>query len=258
MKTILNSTKPDLDKLPGGWEPEKVPFLPDQTIIKKTNNNGSIILENVLSSFECSLLINLMTQSPKTEKVSIYGKKDNPDDRIGSSRTSIWSVALAEQIWQKIKDHLPYRTMNEFNYTDWWQGDSSRTHWQPVMCSPLFRFMKYENSGHHYCHYDAGFIYPDDSFRTLQSVVIYLTSCKKGGATRFVKDQQDHLPVWSRNQEDWTREALEEEVISRCEAKAGKILIFDHGICHDVERNLDEQPRIIIRTDIVFKAVNAS
>jgi hypothetical protein len=256
MNPIILSTKPDISKLPGGWEPDEVPLLTETTSVKLISNPPSIILENVFSENECSSLIALMDRSPNIEPVTVQGRKITKEESIGSVRTTIWSVQLAEQIWHKIKKYIPERIMDEKTPTDWWQNDKNRRHWKPIMCSPISRFMKYEKEGQHYPHYDVGFIYGDDAIRTLQSVVIYLTTSKEGGATRFIKDGQKNLPVWKHNQDDWTREAKDEEVINQAAAIIGNVLIFDHGLCHDVKTHLDKEPRIIIRTDIIFEAIN--
>jgi hypothetical protein len=144
--------------------------------------------------------------------------------------------------------------MTPTDSTDWWQGDKLRTIWYPVGFSPMLRFMRYDSGGQHYAHYDAGFIYPNDNYRTLQSVVIYLTTNTDGGATRFIEDNQMHLPVWERNHQDWTREVQPSEVLYSSQPQMGKMLIFDHRLCHDVEMYRGNDPRIIIRGDIVFQA----
>ena len=112
--------------------------------------------------------------------------------------------------------------------------------------------MKYENSGQHYAHYDAGFIYPDNRYRTLKSMVIYLTT-NEGAATRFIKDGQDNLAIWDRKHEDWDREVNDDEIIAKSECIQGNILIFDHRLCHDVQKYLGTDPRIIIRGDVVYR-----
>jgi len=115
--------------------------------------------------------------------------------------------------------------------------------------------MKYERGGQHFAHYDAGFIYPDDNYRTLQSIVIYLTTVNCGGATRFIQDSQQNIPIWERNHLDWTREAASSEVLAISQPQAGSILVFDHRECHDVEIYSGEHPRIVIRGDIIYRSV---
>lgn len=218
LKTLLESTRPNFNLLPGGWEldssllptldctlPQNLPDNQKPRISYLPISHGvGIIIRNALTLTDCESLIALMSKSPNTEGVSVQGRKDIPDYRIGSVRTTIWSPLLASHIWNKIKTCIPHRRMTPHDATDWWQGDKDRTTWYPVGFSPMLRFMRYESGGQHYAHYDAGFIYPDDNYRTLQSVVIYLTTNKEGGATRFIEDNQFYLPIWERDHQDWS------------------------------------------------------
>jgi len=255
---LMASTRPDFSKLPGGWEPpfEQIPILWGGLTgrIEHIRDFDGCLVYQALIPEDCQKLIQLMQQSPNVEKVSVQGRKDVPDDRTGSIRTTIWAPQLALQIWRKIAHLIPPRNMNMLSATDWWQGNKNRTKWNSVGISPMLRFMRYDAGGQHYAHYDAGYIYNDDSTRTLQSIVIYLTTTDKGGATRFICDGQKDLPIWSRNHLDWTREVLPKEVLFRSQPEQGKILIFDHRICHDVELYQGNEPRIIIRGDLVFQA----
>lgn len=257
LEKMIESVKPNMALVPGGWEPKpyEVPSLDDPTDCIFLSNHAMLI-KNALSWSECDLLMDLMNLSPKMESVSIQGRKDVPDYRIGSTRTSIWSSLLAEQLWKKLKIYLSDREhqMHKRSPTDWWQGNKNRTGWTPIGLTPMFRFMRYDAGGQHYAHYDAGFIYPDDNYRTLKSVVIYLTTNKEGGATRFIEDDQGALPIWDRKHEDWTREAYSKEVITKVQPRRGNILVFDHRLCHDVETFTGIEPRIIIRADLLFKS----
>lgn len=252
----LTDSKPDIAKLPGGWEPH----INDIPIINGTNRSetteaipGALLLKNVLSIEDCHELMNLMELSPNHESVSVQGNKDVSDSRIGSTRTTIWAPRLADSLWDRIQPLIGELICDEFTLTDWHQGDHTRQAWIPISVSPLLRFMRYDKGGKHYAHYDAGYIYNDDSYRTLDSIVIYLTK-NDSGATRFVDDKQSG-PVWDRNHNDWTRETQESEVLFESLPYPGNILLFNHRMCHDVGEYLGhEGPRIIIRGDIVYKS----
>jgi hypothetical protein len=258
MNPIITSTKPDISTLPGGWEPK----FTKMRVTKNLGDDepeeihpfpGAMIIKNILTPEACKKLIALMETSPNFESVSVQGNKDHLDARIGSKRTTMWSPELAEAFWLMFKNHLLPRHMENDTLTDWWQDNPTKLDWEPVAVSPMLRFMKYEAGGQHYAHYDAGFIYPDKDYRTLQSIVIYLTT-NSTGATRFVKDGQSG-PIWNRKHDDWIRETNEDEILYRSYPVAGNVLIFDHRICHDVEKYLGaEGPRIIIRGDVVYKA----
>ena len=67
-----------------------------------------------------------------------------------------------------------------------------------------------------------------------------------------------HLRTKDRLFEDWKRQAKPEEVVASVRPEKGKVLFFDHRICHDVEKYLGNKSRIIIRGDIVFWALEKS
>lgn len=252
-----------MSKVPGGWEPETNLLLNEsfgpiheRKLIDETSK--AIVFDNVLSPVDSKKLRDLFLNSHITAPVSIQGRQDVPDDRIGSVRATAWSPYLADQIWSRLKMHphfsLKWFMMEDFVATDWWQEGPFRK-WEAFGVSPMLRFMKYEKGGQHYSHYDAGFIYPDPHYRTLKSIVIYLTTNEGSGATRFVEDGQGNLPVWERDHRDWTRETREEEIITRSYPIEGSVLSFNHRLCHDVEIFNGPGDRIIIRGDIIYKAI---
>ena len=261
MHPIVNTTKPDPKSLPGFWEPKVIPYLEGSINFKtvdKLTLDEAFVLENVLSKKDCETLIEFMNASDNFEEVGVQGMKEDKDTRIGSLRTSIWSPGVAENIWKKISPYLMKIYGTNWTATDWWQDLSSEelynpiTEYNPIAVSPLLRFMKYEKGGQHYAHYDASFIYPDNNFRSLKSMVVYLTS-NNGAATRFINDGQQDIDIWDRKHEDWNREVKPEEIIAKSECIQGNVLIFNHRICHDVEKYLGDEPRVIIRGDIIYE-----
>ena len=257
---VISTAKPNISELPGGWEPilvgTKLPKMHKALVngIMVIDSDAKII-SDVITPQECLKLINLMGESPRIEPVTVQGTDISINDAVGSHRVTMWSPEIAQQLWYRLKDFMSVETFNEFSSTDWWQGDKNRTTWEPIGISPMLRFMRYEKGGEHYAHYDAGFIYPDDNYRTLKSVVIYLTTSPEGGCTRFIDDKQANIPVWHRDHFDWTRTTTNKEVLEESPAIAGNVLIFDHRKCHDVQQFTGDSPRIIIRTDILYKAV---
>lgn len=254
--TILKHEKPDLDKLPGGWDlhTNLTLYGNDNYYVSSLLGPSAFVLNRVLCESDCDRLIELMKSSNIAYPVSIQGNKDTIDDRMGSVRATAWSEHLAHQIWNAIGDKIPVREMDDYSRTDWWQYGEMHRRWEPIGVSPLLRFMRYENEGQHYAHYDAGYIYPDTQYRTLMSFVLYLTTNTDSGSTRFVLDGQDDKRVWERNHNDWTRETRLDEVMFSVYPSKGSMLVFDHRLCHDVEKYTGEGPRIIIRGDVIFKA----
>lgn len=257
---IITSTKPKADTLPGFFEPEhsiQLDPIPFPSNIAGIPDDQAMVIRHALSSTECQLLIDFMNQSDNFEDVGVQGMMDQKDERIGSKRTSIWAPEVAHQIWHKIQGFLQTsKTCDVYTPTDWWQQRKVTDYpvFIPIGMSPLLRFMQYENGGQHYAHYDAAYIYPDPKYRTLKSVVIYLTT-NPGAATRFIEDSQSSLPTQDRNHNDWDRPVKEDEIINKSECIQGNILIFDHRLCHDVEQYLGNQKRIIIRGDIIYQGL---
>ena len=264
MNDIVYTTKPDPKSLPGFWEPKVIPDLEgciNKVGIKGISMDDAFILENVLSEKDCETLIRFMNTSDNFEEVGVQGMKDGKDERIGSLRTSVWSPGVATIIWNKIAQYLTAVHGGNKVATDWWQHLPTEDVYNPlvtylpVAVSPLLRFMKYEKGGQHYAHYDASFIYPDNKFRSLKSMVIYLTT-NEGAATRFVRDDQEDLDIWDRKHDDWSRPVKDEELIGKSECIQGNVLIFNHRLCHDVEHYFGEETRVIIRGDIIYERMH--
>lgn len=264
---LIESSRPDINKIPGGWFPGAINHIFNtennswkEPIINKITGQAipnAYIINNALSQEDCNFLINFMESSPTFENVSIQGRKDIVDDRVGSKRTTVFSTELAKRLKPIFDSNIDNLNCNIFTPTDWWQVDANTMFdnnydWNYLGISPMLRFMQYEKHGQHYAHYDAGYIYPNNNYRTLLSFVIYLTT-NTSGATRFIEDNQSDKAIWFRDHNDWTREALESEVIASSQPIRGNILVFPHRMCHDVEQYVGDEPRIIIRGDVIFK-----
>lgn len=256
MESIIYSTKPDMDKLPGGWDPgkEEIKFMQPKgfCVSKPLDDYEAYVVGGLFNYADCDKLISFFGNAGVSEGVSVQGLKDVPDDRIGSVRTTAFCATLAEKLWSKMAPFYKTRYMDDYTPTDWWQHGKKKV-WKPVAVSPMLRFMKYSAGGQHYAHYDAGYIYPDTDYRSLMSFVLYLTT-NDTGATRIIQDNQSKIPVWDRKHDDWSVQAKSSEVLFESRPFKGNLFTFDHRICHDVD--VFEGPeRIIIRGDIIFKAV---
>ncbi len=255
---IIYTTKPPMNEVPGGWDPEC------GVLIEGTHNpsanyimQGAYIVDNFLSHADCDRIIDFMKHAPRMESVSVQGMAPGYNDEIGSNRTTMWNTSMAEGLWRLFQRYeLDKQPMicHDKTATDWWQGGyHPGRFWDTIAVSPMMRYMKYSNGGQHYAHYDAGYIYPDDRYRSLKSIVIYLTT-NKTGATRLIYDGQSHIPVNERNHTDWDHEVNEVDVLVSVKPVKGRIFVFDHRMCHDVSRyDGAEGDRIIIRGDLIFK-----
>ena len=253
----MKHTKPNPNNVPGFWDikidSNNLNLDGNPKLFYENENKSIQIFDNVLNDdsveFLKSLFLNCNIEAP----VSIHGLKDEMSG-IGSMRATGWSEEIAAQLTELILPNLSVLFANEFTATDWFQ-DGKHEIWSPVEVSPMLRFMKYQKNSEHYAHYDAGYFYDDGIHRTLKSLVLYLTT-NDTCATRFINDDQEKIPVWDRNFNDWNHRVNDEQVYLNSKSVKGRALIFDHRLCHDVELyDGVEGNRIIIRGDIIFKKI---
>jgi hypothetical protein len=251
--------RPPRGAIPGAWDPPEIALDPCTHVPRweRLAIEEALALRafGVLTHADCTRLCAAMEQSGIGEAVGVTGVTASRDARegygIGSTRATAWSPELASALWKRLRPAVPsVRFLGERTPTD--RADH-RTY-RVVGLSPLLRFMRYDPGGRHLCHYVAGFDYGDGR-RTLLSVVLYLTDAPASGATRFVRDGQDHLPVTARDFSDWSRDTRNDEVTISVHPARGDALVFDHRLCHDVQRWDGPGPRIIVRGDVVYEAV---
>lgn len=252
---IIN-TKPNPEAVAGFWDIK----TPDN--FKLESGDSSVIfntpeilsIDDLLSQNSCDNLIKLFRESNIFEHVSVNGLKTENLGK-GSHRATGYSEELATQLSELIIPYLSDLHCDDFTSTDFWQFSVSND-WKPIGISPMLRFMQYDNESEHFAHYDAGFIYPNTIHRTLKSFVLYLTT-NEIGATRFIDDDQEDIAVWDRNHDDWNRRVNDNEILLESFPVKGKILIFNHRLCHDVEQyfpTTENECRIIIRGDVIYEA----
>jgi len=250
--------RPGRDAVAGSWDPpavqlDPVSALPQLTRLRVPGFAASV--HGVLSSADCARLAEALASSSCAEPVGVTGVRDSYG--VGSTRATGWSPALAADLWRRLAPVVPsVRFLDARDPTDAFATATRAGHrsWRVVGLSPLLRFMRYEPGGRHLCHYDAGFDYGDGR-RTLLSAVFYLTDALHSGATRFVRDGQEEKPVHERNFADWTVDTEDEQVVASVSPHAGDAVLFDHRLCHDVQRWEGPGLRVIIRADVVYEAI---
>jgi NAD+ synthetase len=216
----------------------------------------AIILDGLLSKHECNALFDAVAEQARLP-VGLNGiLRDYKEGstRIGSYRASAYCPELADEWWKRLEQHLPEkRILDQFAVTDW----CGHPVWQPVGLNPAMRFIWYESGGELIVHYDAGYDPKDGEHHSLMSLVVYLTDCppKFGGATRFIRDPQNTAPYSQRDFSDWKRQAEEHEILASKHPVKGRALIFDHRLLHDSQPWFGPEPKVIIRTDIMFRRV---
>lgn len=237
---------------PGTWSPPPTLLAPPSSLRAVTICEHARWAANALTADDCARLRAAMTAP--MHPVGVQGGADVSDARTGSLRATAWSPELASQLWEKLRAMIPpEREMTHTTPTDW-HAPTPHRRWRAHEISPLLRFMRYEKGGLHHPHYDNSYDYGDGR-RTLMSFVLYLTDASPGGRTRIVRDGQEHLAMPSRTHDDWSRPARDDEVIAAVVPTQGAMLMFDHRVCHDIERYEGDSPRIIIRGDVVFTSM---
>jgi NAD+ synthetase len=244
--------------LPGAWDPPALALSVADTFPRARRlavPGFALYADGVLSTMDCQRLCAALEASGRAEPVGVTGLRNSYG--IGSMRATAFSPELARALFERLLPVLPsVRFLDAYAATDAFATATRSGHrsWRLVGLSPLLRFMRYDPGGRHLCHYDAGFDYGDGR-RSLLSVVFYLTCAERGGATRLVRDGQESRASYSRDFSDWTRDTHDEEVIARVPARTGRALVFDHRLCHDVERWEGPGARVIVRADVVYEAI---
>jgi hypothetical protein len=257
--------RPPREALPGAWDPPASLALDPlgecplwERLILPFDEAFAVRVRGALTAADCERLQEAALQCGAAEPVGVTGIRDGYG--VGSMRSTAWSPDLAMALFARVRPAIPaVRFLGERCFTDAFATSTRPGHerWRVVGLTPVLRFMRYAASGRHLCHYDAGYDYGDGR-RTLLSVVFYLTDAADSGATRFVRDGQELLPVHARSFADWDRDTREGEVLVRVQPARGDVLVFDHRLCHDVERWDGPGERMIVRADVVYEAIPPS
>lgn len=251
---FLNQVIPDMSKIPGGVLDNSSLSMNIHLLNCLQVAKDVFVYEDAISACTIQSLKTFFPKIGSYSPVSVQGMADINDCGIGSQRITAFMPNLARYVSSRLSFIDKTIVANDFTPTDWHQGNLGRE-WEFVGISPMLRFMKYTEGGKHFPHYDAGYIYPspNDEYRTLYSFILYLTT-NDSGATRFISDGQETTMIQARNHDDWTREANDDEVFYKVLPKAGRLVVFPHRLCHDVEEFTDKNSeRIIIRGDVLFK-----
>ncbi len=255
LPSTLVAPRAALRVLPAGnrldWVSQKLPILPYE-------DKDALIIEipSLLSSEGMDLLKNELSNGP-WRSADKHGKWQTgrtsavpePDDDVGSWRTTFEDEAFANALWKTLKHYLPaYRESKDESRFD----TEGAVAWRPIGVSSVFRVINYLDGGVLVPHYDSPFLI-DGRRRTGMSVVIYIDAAE-GGDLRFVKDNQNDDNVKQWDFADWSRFPHPHEIISSHSTVAGSAWLFDHRILHDSSPILSGS-KMAIRTDIIFEKV---
>ncbi len=187
----------------------------------------------------------------------------------GSGRATAYSPALARALWRRLGPALPPLRIFDEHAPDERGGHPV---WRPVGLSPLLRGIVYGPGGSLVPHYDSSFDYGDGERRTLMSVLVGLgpgpapdpapgpapdpapgPSSEALGSTQWIRDGQRHLPPSARDYADRSTLAPPRDVLVARPPRPGSALVFDHRILHQGAPTSGEQPRVLLRADVLFR-----
>lgn len=206
------------------------------------------IIDNAMPYALCDSLIEQFEQQ-QAYPVGVDGFC-NAESNVGSYRAMGWSPEVARVITSTIRNNGAInrfrpngKMQTPLNITeDYWMEGST----------PWLRFMKYKSGGMHTPHHDAPYVNDIEQYATLCSWVLYLnTPMGNGGEFQFVNDVRNegkHPSDWDRS--DWTE--MSDDVIHSVPPRAGRLLVFPHWLCHQVQEYIGEGYRYIIRGDLAY------
>lgn len=228
-----------------------------------THPNYSIYqMDNFLDNDVCDLLIKQFDQQD-SYPVGIDGFC-NASDNIGSYRAMAWASEIVkpfhDALWECdnsfkecfLATHLTKRTLINDD------GDIFEVPFKPEFMykllgsTPWLRYMKYKNGGMHTPHHDASYHNKEEQYITMFSWVLYLNTPEgEGGEFQFVNDIRNagkHPNQWDTT--DWTE--MSTDIALSIEPKQGRLLIFPHWLCHQVQEYIGTGYRYIIRGDLAY------
>lgn len=189
------------------------------------NSIPILILDNVLSSTQCDMIIELYNNN-NPEHVSNDGYDIGYRDNF---RVLHRDKFFAEYIYSRVSSFLDQNITISDNFTHrgiedciLYQGE-----WQITSINELFRICKYEDGGKFEKHYD-GFYKVDKNNRSFKTLMLYLND-NDAGTSFFGDNNTTVIP------------------------KTGSCVIFNHYILHKGDTVVGE--KYIMRSDIMYTKI---
>jgi len=245
-------------------EGEAPAWNPDASQIKaygfpaKVEQNAAFLIDNAIANRACwSLITELESQLMYPVGISGYS---NEVGSVGSHRANAWAVDLAAAL-KPAFDALPNHFFGDGR--DFTLGKlripspfETRPRYTKLGSTPWMRFMKYRQGGMHVPHYDAPFHNEEQSYVTLFSWIIYLNTVppEAGGQFQFVDDGQSAHPQdrAAGAFADWHEMATDAQVLNSIQPVEGRMLVFPHWLCHQVQPYTGNKTRYIVRGDLAY------
>lgn len=193
-------------------------------------NPFALSLDNVFSIQECNDLIQ------RTETLgygqALVGKNQvRVESQRNNSRLLLDDPILADEIFQRIKDHIP---------TEWLNCPVSRL-------NERLRFLKYEPGQYFKPHNDGVYITDDKSECSFVTIHLYLNEDYTGGETTFTNERKSYGFHLKKN----FRQDPNDIKRVPFKGKTGQVLIFEHHLGHEGSL-LVSGTKYTMRSDILY------
>ena len=190
-------------------------------IIPGSENKLCFILDNVFTVAECQEWIRI-SEEKGYEKELVGRKEILSEDTRKSDRCIIDSYELAESIFQRVTIFLP----------ESWNG------FKKAGFNERLRFLRYTEGGYFAPHLDGQYCRPDGSEKSFITIQLYLNEDFTGGETTIFPGN--------------TWELRQDTLRIPCVPKIGRILIFQHDVCHEVSV-VHSGVKYSLRTDVMYR-----
>jgi hypothetical protein len=207
------------------------------------NGQVAIVLDNVLTKKECLEWIQRAEdQGYEAAEINAGGilvgggtrSYYNPNYR-NSDRCIIDDEVRAAELFKRMQPYLPQVFERPL------RGQGKRMSSSPLAgLNERLRFLKYGKGGFFRPHFDGIYCRPDGSAMSAMTVMLYLNDGEadfQGGRACLLRQSKiaDEEPT----------------ILHPVVPKAGRVLIFDHDICHVGEEVLTGT-KLCVRTDVLF------
>lgn len=180
------------------------------------NDRLAFILENVLTAEECQNLIALSEKAGYSIALIHSGNDAAPAPGYrDGDRVMIDDKEFVKILASRIQSYLPRKLDNK----------------SFLEINERLRFLRYAAGGQFKAHFDASYVRPDYTARTLITLQIYLNEGFVGGETTFLNSNRKvRVPVVP---------------------KPGMILVFEHDLYHEGSL-VKSGVKYTIRTDVLY------
>lgn len=259
MKQFLGTTdwkiKANLLKLSATDQAQNV--LPSLTNIKLQEGLYLLVVDNLLSEGECSLIAKESRQNAFEEMNKKY-----PDEERNNRRLIVKDEQTSRLIWERLeKVVLTNFQENQISTTP--LGFGVRGEWQCSGANPALRLNEYNENQSFSLHKDAQYA-PNGDERSLCSIVIYLTDDFESGETQF------YFPKMNQKEKIRKGSTVQEEInalgglengydLVSITPKVGRCVLFSHNLIHGSvpprkKNESDENVvRLVLRSDLLVR-----